>query len=68
LSELDSEKTVAVRLPDRYRKSGLTAVKNALASGHLLEMAANGLVLMVQMLLEEFREFVSATPGERIND
>jgi len=23
---------------------------------------------MIQMLLEEFREFVSATPGERIND
>jgi len=31
-------------------------------------MPANGLVLMIQMLLEEFRELVSATPGERIND
>ena len=52
----------------RYRRFRLTAVKNAFASGHHLEMPANGLVLMIQMLLEEFRELVSATPGERIND
>jgi hypothetical protein len=53
---------------DRYRKSGLTVVKNAFASGYPLEMSANGFVLMIQMLLEKFRKFISATPGERIND
>src|SRR4029077_17278133 len=53
---------------DRYRKSGLTVVKYVSASQHDLEMPANGLVLMIQMLLEKFCKFIGATPGERIND